>query len=44
MRLADLARKHHDPTVTLLSAITGQYIEAGVSFVLHAFGTPHSHT
>jgi hypothetical protein len=33
MRLADLARTHHDPVATLPSVLTGQYIEAGVSLI-----------
>lgn len=39
MRLADLARTQHESGVTLPSAITGRYIEAGVSLIIrtHAF-------
>ena len=34
MRIADLPRVHRDPAVKLSSAITGQYIEAGVRHVM----------
>lgn len=35
MRLADLARTNRDPTVSFIAALSGQYIEGGVGFILH---------